>query len=320
MHDDAGHAPALRDGRLSLPEKMAAWRSAAVNVDVDSLYLYYRIHGLDEATATNAVWERGVPRFAELFADVGIAATFFVVTADLERWPSARAVCADLAAAGHELASHSHTHPYDLTRLPSDRIAQELRRSREVLADLVGGDVAGFRAPGYTVTDEVLDGLAAAGYAYDSSLFPCPPYYLAKAAVMGLMRLRGKESQSILDHPSIMWQRTTPHRRRGVVELPVTVLPWVRAPFIGTSLLMMGRGGYAACRPLLERLRFVNLEFHGIDMCDLEEDGIDPALLQQPDLHHPLSTKRDLFRQVLLDLRDGWGVRTLRDLSRLVAP
>ena len=63
---------------------------AAVNVDVDSLYLYYRIHGLDEAAATNAVWERGVVRFAELFGELGLRGTFFVVAQDLERWPAAR--------------------------------------------------------------------------------------------------------------------------------------------------------------------------------------------------------------------------------------
>ena len=292
---------------------------AAVNVDVDSLYLYYRIHGLDEATASNAVWARGVPRFAELFDEVGVAATFFVVASDFERWSEAREVCAALVAAGHEIASHSHTHPYDLTRLSTEQIRDELVRSKDVLEEVSGTAVTGFRAPGYTITDDVLDELVSAGYAYDSSLFPSPPYYLAKAAVMGVMRLRGRESQSILDRPSIMWQRTTPHQRRGLAEFPVTVLPWTRAPFIGTSLLMMGHRGYTIARPMLRRLRFVNLEFHGIDMCDLEEDGIDPVLLEQPDLHHPLSTKRDLFRQVLLDLRDGWGVRTLQALTREVA-
>lgn len=40
--------------------------AAAINVDIDSLHLDYRIHGLDETRATNAVWERGVARFAVL--------------------------------------------------------------------------------------------------------------------------------------------------------------------------------------------------------------------------------------------------------------
>ena len=86
-------------------------RAAAINVDIDSLHLYYRIHGLDEARATNAVWEKGVVRFAELFDELGVKATFFVVSSDLERWPVAREIAQKLVADGHELGSHSHTHP-----------------------------------------------------------------------------------------------------------------------------------------------------------------------------------------------------------------
>lgn len=286
-------------------------RAAAINVDVDSLHLYYRIHGLDEARATNAVWERGVTRFAELFDEVGVRATFFVVAEDLERWPVARRVAEDLVRAGHELGSHSFTHPYDLVRQHDRAIAHELQASHALLSEVRGRPVAGFRAPGYTITDRVLRMLGDAGYAYDSSLFPCPPYYLAKLGVLAAMALRGKRSESIVGPPSVMWAKTGPHRREGLVELPVTVLPGLRFPFIGTSLLMMGERGYGLIRPWLARVPFVNLELHGIDLCDLEQDGIDPALLKQPDLRVPLATKRALFRRVFADLRDRWGVDTL---------
>ncbi|MGM0577434.1 MAG: polysaccharide deacetylase family protein [Myxococcota bacterium] len=288
---------------------------AAVNVDVDSLHLYYRIHGLDEEAATNVVWERGVARFAELFDEVGIRATFFVVASDLVRWPEAGRMVRRLAEAGHEIASHTWSHPYDLTRRPRSLIQRELQQAQKQLSDASGRPVVGFRAPGYTMTDVLWELLAEEGYAYDSSLFPCPPYYLAKAAVMGLMRLRGRTSASILDHPSVMWAPRLPHRRKGVLELPISVLPGVRFPFIGTSLLMMGQAGYRVARPLVRRMSYVNLEFHGIDLCDLTLDGIDPTLLKQPDLRVPLERKRDLFRRVLTDLRDAFHVNTLENLA-----
>jgi hypothetical protein len=293
----------------------AAERFAAVNVDVDSLYLYYRIHGLDEAAATNAVWERGVVRFAELFGELGLRGTFFVVAQDLERWPAARRICGELARAGHEIGSHTWSHPYDFTRKGRTAVELELRRSREAIADASGQRCVGFRAPGYTITDMVLEVLAEQKFTYDSSLFPCPPYYLAKAAVMGSMRLRGRQSQSILDHPRVMWQSRRPHQRAGMLELPITVLPGVRFPFIGTSLLMMAARGYALAKPLLHRLSFVNLEFHGIDLCDLDADGIDPVLLKQPDLRVSLNDKLVLFRRVLTDLREAYTVDTLAHLA-----
>ena len=290
-------------------------KHAAFNVDVDSLYLYYRLHDLDEAQATNVVWERGVRRFAELFAEFGIRATFFVVGEDLERWPSARRVAQELVAEGHELGNHSWSHPYDLTRQPSEVIAKEIARAGALISELRGQPVSGFRAPGYNMTNAVFEELREQGYRYSSSIFPCPPYYLAKAAVMASMRLRRKRSAAILGHPRVMWAPRGPHRRQGLKEIPVTVLPGLRLPFIGTSLLMMGSRGYRMMRPLLRRTSLINLEFHGIDMCDLALDDIAPELLKQPDLRHPLQVKRALFREVLSDLCNERKVCTLEELA-----
>lgn len=294
-------------------------RAAAINVDIDSLHLYYRIHGLDEASATNAVWERGVVRFAELFAELGVKATFFVVASDLERWPEARRIASQLVAAGHELGSHSLTHPYDLVRQHDKAISRELSESHRILSAVRGSPVAGFRAPGYTMTPHVLGLLEQAGYTYDSSIFPCPPYYLAKLAVLAKMALTGKRSESIVGPPSVMWEDRLPSRKGGLVELPVTVLPGIRFPFIGTSLLMLKNLGFRAIRPMLRQVPFVNLELHGIDLCDLEADKIDKALLKQPDLRVPLSDKLALFRQVFSELRDDWGVDTLENLAPKLA-
>lgn len=295
-------------------------RAAAINVDIDSLHLYYRIHGLDESKASNAVWERGVIRFAELFAEVGVKATFFTVASDLERYPNARRVADQLVKEGHELASHSLTHPYDLVRLHERGIRLELEESKRLLEQVRGKPVTGFRAPGYTMTPRVLELLKETGYTYDSSIFPCPPYYLAKLAVLGKMALFGKQSHSIVGPPSVMWEDRMPSLKEGIIELPVTVLPGVRFPVIGTSLLMMKEAGYLAMRPLLKRVPFVNLELHGIDMCDFEADHIDSALLRQPDMRVPLKTKLSLFRRVFSDLHENWGVDTLENLApRLVA-
>lgn len=295
-------------------------RAAAINVDVDSLYLYYRLHDVDEATATNAIWERGVPRFAELFAELGVRATFFVVASDLERWPAARRVAQDLVAAGHELGNHTWSHPYALTHMAPADIASEIARAHALLSDLRGRPVAGFRAPGYHMNRAVYEAVAAQGYSYSSSLFPCPPYYLAKVAYMAGLRLRGKRSQAIMGDPRIMVSPTRPHHRHGVRELPITVLPYVRMPFIGTSLLAFGDRGYHLALPLLRRAPFVNFELHGIDLCDLEEDGIDPALSAQPDLRVSLAEKRRLISRAVLDLKDGWGVDTLEELAPQLAP
>ena len=210
----------------------------SVSVDLDLVECYFRIHALPGGPADeirHVILRRCLPRLADLFAQHGIRATLFVVGRDLEEDAEGRRILADLASAGHELASHTHTHPYDLVRLARPRIAEEIDRAHAAIAAVCGRPPVGFRAPGYEISAEVIDLLCQRGYRYDSSTFPAIPYYLAKAAVMGLIRLAGRRSGSILGSPAVLRAPREPYRpaagspyRRGyqpIVELPITVTP-----------------------------------------------------------------------------------------------
>src|SRR4051812_7188514 len=113
-----------------LPAIMIAQNTiASVSVDLDAVACYWRIHGLPGAPpdeARHVILRRCLPRFAELFAEAGVKATFFVVGSDLHDDAQGRALLAALAAEGHELANHSFTHPYHLVRLPRADIAAEI--------------------------------------------------------------------------------------------------------------------------------------------------------------------------------------------------
>lgn len=281
-------------------------RTAAVGVDVDHLKHYYRIHGFDERGATEAAWAVGVPRFIDLFAEVGIPATFYCVAEDLDV-PITRERMAMAVDAGHEIGNHTWHHRYDLIHMdPAARLA-EIQEGRERLEAAAGVPVVGFRAPGYNTTPAVLADVVAAGHTYDSSLFPCVPYYTAKAAVMGLMRLRGRRSQSVLVPPNfLLGPRTpyridpaTPHRRGdGLPEYPISVAAGI--PLIGTAFTALGRRASVAATALAMRLnRHITIEFHAADLLALKDDGLDPRLSVQPDLRVPLAKKRRIFRDVL---------------------
>jgi len=274
-------------------------RRFAVNVDVDSLHLYHAIHGLDPAGAGDEAWEVGVPRFLELFKRFDLKATFFVVASDLER-EGPRRVAAELVRAGHELASHTYSHPYDLIKKSDADIVAEIERAEEPLSQLRGTAVAGFRAPGYNIDKRVLQVLADRGYLYDSSLLPCPPYYAARAAVIAKMRLTGRRSRSIVGDPRSAFASRAPHRTpSGLLELPMTVLPGVRLPVIGTSLALMGPLAAAALRPIMSRMEFVNLEFHAVDMIDFADLMDSPLPQYQPDLRRLLREKQPAYEAVL---------------------
>src|SRR4029079_17760768 len=274
----------------------------SVSVDLDAIACYYRIHALPGAApepARFAILRRCLPRFAELFARHGVRATFFVVGADLEDDAEGRAALAALARAGHELASHTHTHPYDFIRLGAGAIAEEIDRAHAAIAACAGTPPVGFRAPGYDISAEAIEALQARGYRYDSSVFPSVAYYGAKAVVMGAMRVTGRESGSVLGNPRALFAPRAPYRPaagspyraggNGILELPIAVTGGVRLPVIGTSLTLAPAGLRRRMVAAARREPLFNLELHGIDLCDAAAHDIPATLVaRQPDLRRPL--------------------------------
>jgi peptidoglycan-N-acetylglucosamine deacetylase len=278
----------------------------SVSVDLDAVSCYHRIHALPEAPSDQArfaILRRAVPRLSELFTAHGIRATFFVVGKDLEEDSEGRKIVAALASAGHEIASHTYSHPYDLVRLGRAGMAVEVDRAHAVIAEVSGHSCVGFRAPGYEISAELIDLLVERGYRYDSSTFPAIPYYLAKAAVMAAIRIAGRKSGSILGSPKVLAAPRVPYRpaahapyRRGqlpIVELPVTVTPALRLHVIGTSVVLAPEWLRRRLVASALTTAHFNFELHGIDLADAASDGISAELCaRQPDLRISLERKR----------------------------
>jgi len=302
-------------------------RLAAVSVDLDEIDNYVAIHGLGALDVPRtAIYDKALPRLAALFDELGIKATFFAIGADLARPENARALAA-LAADGHEIANHSLSHYYDLTRRDIATQRREVKGGADAIEAAVGVRPVGFRAPGYTITDQLFDVLLEAGVTYDSSVFPCPPYYLAKTAAIGLYRLRGRASRSVVDDPRVLGAPADPYRigrpyqRRGqgMLELPIGVTGDLtgRLPYIGTNVVLAGEYGARALTRLATARRFVNLELHGIDLADAREDGLEALAPHQPDLRRTAAFKRASLEAALRSLaRQGHRFVTLGEAAQ----
>lgn len=304
-------------------------RLSSISVDLDSLGHYCRIQGLPEAVlderARALVWTTAVPRFLELFSAVGTRATFFVIGGDLAEPGLGEALTA-AAASGVELANHSFSHDYALSRRSRVEIEADLRRAHEAIVTHTKVTPVGFRAPGYTLSPAMLQAVAALGYRYDSSTFPAAPYWLAKATVMTALAALGRPSRAILDSPNVLLAPVVPYRpsleapyRRGdapFVELPMAVSPVGRVPFIGTFATTMPWPLVELSFRRLRHARHFNFELHAIDVLD-ESDGIPAALArQQRDARVPASQKLARLKRLFTWLGDDRERVTVAEAAR----
>ncbi len=289
----------------------------SISVDLDQVDQYREIHGLPGGDARELIYSRAVPRLVEWARQRRVALTWFVIGRDAEHPPNVQTL-AKLAASGDELACHSYSHPYDLTRLSASSMRSQIDLGVAALQRATGTKVVGFRAPGYIVNDTLLALVREAGLAYDSSVFPCPSYYVLKAGAIAGLAMTGRRSKSVLDTPQMLQAPTAPYRvgrpywqrGTGILEIPIQVTRRARLPFIGTALTMAGPTGARLLARGVMGEPFVNLELHGIDALD-EADGLSDLAKHQRDLRIPWTKKLDAIDAAVSLLRSK-GYSTVR--------
>jgi peptidoglycan/xylan/chitin deacetylase (PgdA/CDA1 family) len=305
-------------------------RLCAVSVDLDEIPCYAAIHGLPATTplAYDAVYRRALPRFEHLFDELGLCATFFAIGSDLNH-AHAASLLKGLAQRGHEIGNHTQDHLYDLTRRSRAEMRAQVAEAAHHIERVTGVAPVGFRAPGYTINDQLFEVLVELGVAYDSSVFPCPAYYLAKCAAIASYRLRRRPTHSVVDTPRVLGAPAEPYRigvpytkrGSGLLELPIGVTRDVsgRLPYIGTFVMAHD---YAArlLTELIAGRELVNLELHGIDAADAELDGLQALRPHQPDLQRTAAAKLESLRTAIQALRaQGYEFVTLAEAARRFA-
>ncbi|RAL21268.1 polysaccharide deacetylase [Lujinxingia litoralis] len=311
---------------------------ASISVDLDALLCYRQIHGLppqDVDPRGDVTWRVGVRRLLDLFAEHDLRATLFVVGRDLEQ-EAHRTLLAEAVEAGHEAANHTYDHFYDLRRRDPQVISEQLRRCDDAIEDAGAPRPVGFRTPGYNLSSTLLQTSHALGHRYDSSVFGCGPYWLAKAAVMGWRTLRGEPSRSDRTDPRALraprapyapdlerfWRPNPTPTEPRYWEVPVAVLPAGSFPLIGTSLHLLDAPGLERLWPLVEASfpTYFDLEFHALDFIDARDlDGEPDAgelIARQPDLRVPWQTKRARYARTLSLIT---STRTLAPMRELFA-
>lgn len=145
-----------------------------LTVDVEDYYqvsAFEPLVGLTKWDQYPSRIERNTRAILEVLNRHHVQATFFVLGWAGEKHPG---LVKEIAANGHAIGCHSYQHRLIYTLSPNE-FEEDTHRSKDILQQITGGPVTGYRAPSYSITRQSLwayDILEALGFTYSSSVFP----------------------------------------------------------------------------------------------------------------------------------------------------
>ena len=230
------------------------------------------VNGQTFERIANEVEYNTLPRLLDLYDQYDVRSTFFVLASLAEKHPN---IVKLIYERGQEVASHGHTHDYqrafDVLSL-EEQIA-ELKKSKDILEQIIGEEVVSFRAPALRVNEYTPLALDAAGYRFDSSVAP--------QRMDAFMSLGSKKKRAWLSAPRGIYRTATDNlARRGnskIVEVPVSSFG---VPYIGTVMRISPRGLNAITRQLLAwevngTKKPINFLFHPSEaVAELPEESV----------------------------------------------
>jgi peptidoglycan-N-acetylglucosamine deacetylase len=218
----------------------------SLSLDLDNQWSYMKTHGDEGWALFPSYLDLVVPRFLEIFDELGWKITVFVVGQDAALEKNFRALKM-IADAGHEIGNHSFNHEPWLHLYSRQQIEDEISRTQKAIESVTGQRPRGFRGPGYSISPEVLEALSDHGYAYDASILPtylgplARAYYLLKS---DLSSTELRERSKLFGRFSDGFRSVAPHvwdtGDATLVEIPVTTMPLFKVPFHFSYLHYIG--------------------------------------------------------------------------------
>jgi hypothetical protein len=264
-----------------------------------------------------------LPRVLDVLDRIGAKITFFVVGFDAtrtENQPHLRAI----TERGHEVGNHSFAHECWLHRYSAAELEADIQKAEEAIRAATGQQPTGFRGPGFSWSADLFEVLARRHYLYDASTFPtflgplARLYFLASTNLSAEEReqraaLFGSFRDGLRPNQPYRWRL---QGGRTLLEIPVTTIPVIKAPFHMSYLLYLSRfstalmwaylhGALAACRALGIEPCFL---LHPLDL--LGGDQV-PQLSFFPGMDLPGPRKERLFTEVLGVLASRFELMTM---------
>ncbi len=304
--------------------------TASLSLDLDNHWSYLKTHGDASWQAYPSYLNTLAPVVCDLLAAHGFHITVFVVGEDAVREEN-RAALRAFAEAGHEFGNHSFVHEPWMSGYDAERVREELLRTDEAVRAATEKAPVGFRGPGFCYSPTLLKVVHELGYSFDASLLPsfvgpmARLYYLARARLDTTERekrsnLFGRFSDGFAPLRPFAWDLA----ESSLLEIPVTTIPVVRAPFHLSYLIWLSRfsTGLAAAyfRVALGMCRLFRVEpsilLHPLDFLGCEDA---PDLAFFPGMDLPRQAKLDFSGRMFSELARRFDVVPMSEHARRIA-
>lgn len=309
---------------------MAQRPPASVSLDLDNKWSYIKTHGDPGWESYPTYLDIVVPRALEFLKTHHLTITFFVVGQDASREENAAALKM-IAQAGHEIGNHSFNHEPWLHLYSEQAIENELALTEEHIERVTGQRPIGFRGPGYSLSETVLNVLARRGYGYDCSTFPTFLGPLSRLYYFMTTRLSDEEKeqrkklfggfrQGFRPNKAYRWQL----KGSTMLEIPVTTMPLFKVPIHASYILFLAKFSTTLAmlyfRFALEMCRLTgvapSLLLHPLDFMTAEDA---PELAFFPAMQMPLDRKQEVLNKIIQRMKSRYEILSMHEYAQTKA-
>lgn len=221
-------------------------RAASISLDLDNQWSYMKIHGDEGWDNYPSYLDIFIPHVLKVLNELELKITFFIVGRDANDQQNVKYLKM-ITEHGHEIGNHSYNHESWLQTYSKPKIEAEINQAEEVIHKATGQKPVGFRGPGFSWSNDLLEVLAEKGYKFDASTLPtfigplARMYYFWKS---DLSKEEKKERKELFGSFREGFRRLKPYfwnlsNDKRILEIPVTTIPLFKTPFHLSYLLYL---------------------------------------------------------------------------------
>jgi len=227
--------------KMSKPKPLAS-----ISLDLDNQWSYMKIHGDEGWNKFPSYLDVFIPHVLQVLDDLDLKITFFIVGQDAVLEKNKKYIQM-IVERGHEVGNHSFHHESWLQTYSKPQIEEEIKQAEEAIFEVTGQKTTGFRGPGFSWSNDLLEVLQKRGYLFDASTLPTYIGPLARLYYFwtsGLSKEERKERKELFGTFKDGLRPLKPYQwklanNETIIEIPVTTIPVFKVPFHLSYLLYL---------------------------------------------------------------------------------